>query len=348
MRDVMARAAVALRVVAEPPVRDASAPGALRLSVVPFSTDGNSWIEGGGGGVMVHGAVDAGRGAKRAFVLVSVRDQQRIELRCADAVGEWEVLEAVDSNGKLAGESFWTRAQRNKRHVEDGVGVEWTLPATRGGASVVEAFDNVPGYDRQMVAIDAEGKEHASRSVQGVQGVQGVEELRASGPVGSQTRGVFAGLPLERIARFELRGQRHAAAIFADVSLRPGFATQPRVQRDVKESGPADRLMDRALTFDSGEPLMEVLESIAQASGAKIDVHWRDFAEYQRLSKASKVARFRLAQASAVTAVRAAIEAAGGRDFTVVVSADGQTIRVAAGQFHLIRGDQRPASVPRR
>ena len=192
-----------------------------------------------------------------------------------------------------------------------------------------------------MVAIDVDGKEHASKST------QAAEELRVFGSGTSRTRGVFADLPLNRLKRVELRGRRLSAVVFENVSLRRGGKTTPEVASDIMKSGPSDGVMQQPLVVVD-QPLEQVLAAITAASKAKIEVQWRSFAEYQKLAPQSRVESLALSRATPVTAVRAAMEAAGGHDFTVVTSADGKTIRVVSGQFYPIRGDGRPTSVRRR
>jgi hypothetical protein len=330
---------VALQLKVEPLDRDVSLP---RISVVPHSTDGNTWIE--GGGMMATQRDAAGHVTSRTlapYTLVSVRDQQSVDLRVAIAGGDWEVMEAIDPAGKTVGHTFWVRQMEAKRRPEDGQRIEWGLPAERGGATVVESFDTIPDFERQMVAIDVDGKEHPSHST------KEVEEFRVFGDATSRTRGVFGDLPLNRVARVELRGRRLSAAVFEKVSLRRGGKTTPAVTGDVMKSGPADRIMEKNLVVVA-QPLEQVLRMIEEASGAKIDVHWKSFAEYQKLAPTSEVEPLALSRATPITAVRAAVEAAGGRDFTVVVSADGKTIRVDAGAYFPIRGDNRATSVRRR
>jgi hypothetical protein len=193
----------------------------------------------------------------------------------------------------------------------------------------------MPNDEVRVVAYDVAGKMHRF----GTTPFQPATGTRYRG--GGVEHGVFPGLPLARVDRFELQYRPQHMGRFQNVSLRSGEKTDVRMEAigvtPRTSASPAERRIARELSCDQA-PLGAALVAIERAGKVAVNVRWDDFAEYQKWTASSPVT-LRLTGVTPPTAVRAAIESAGGRDFTVIVSPDGRTVHVVAGAFHATYGN---------
>ena len=250
------------------------------------------------------------------------------------------VLETVGADGKTLGANLAAKVARKEIDFIAPFAntfIGWTPPAEVDGRSFIAAVHALPDVRTRVVAVDTNGKQH-------LPGAAGAGfSTGSSTDAFSIAWGGFAPSP-ENIERYELHGQPLRTLRFEHLALTPDAATEPTA-RDAADDGPgpADRTIREALRFD-GESIADALEKVADAAGVAVTVDWEAFDPQSELGREMPVRPLGLQHVTPRTAICALVESAGGRDFAVVVSPDGRTLRVVRGTYHTLRADGRPVS----
>ena len=281
-------------------------------------------------------------GTGRARVRISnVTDEPRLDLYVGVATGEEMTLDAARTDGE------WPRDLINDELLPDLLGKISFAPPTEadGQAAIAALVDIGDDWVYRLIAVGKDGTEHAEQAIGGPIGGNGVG-------VSGKSRWAKFNLPPGDVAYYALRGRRVAWVRFEDVAARPQSWMTPRadvVPPDMAdESGPIDRpFRDRVKI--GGESLGGALARIGDRGrfdSFEVRVDWVGFARYQPINGDTPTPAVVLESPTPLAAVRAVLESAGLRDFTLMVDRDGEYVMVRAGKIYPTLATGRPPGLP--
>ena len=274
-------------------------------------------------------------------------DELATDVEFGFVAGDWKTVVTLDPKGERVG-----------AFTPGSMAYEWTMPALIDGRAAITAF--LAGKsERQLrvIAIDADGRAH--------------ENLREwkPGPDGKMTAtpymntratwslngddfqlaaARFDDVEPEKIVRYEIQQKTFDRVRVANIAMAPGVDARPVAQDPAKDTtGPAGTPIEQ-LIFDE-RPLEECLAIIADAGHVTIEPPpWASLQENRRDAAGPRSpVTIGLTHVTPPTAVRAALESAGVRDFMVVASPDGTSIRIIAGEYQPTAGNFRTPAAPR-
>ena len=236
--------------------------------------------------------------------------------------GDWKFDAIADENRKIG-----------FRHVR-------FLPAVEsGGRAVAIARVKLPDWKCRLVAVGVDGATHRGDP-------PGVDS-RAVGLGGGDDGwpriwwGRFP-LTVEQVDYFAVVGREIEWARFENVAAKPGNWSVPRAElvpgEKRSESGPVDQTLPGRVDLDAG-PLVDVLATLGERGGFEVRANWGVWADKQTKP-------ISLQDPTPLAAVRAVLESAGWREFTLLVDRDGEYVRARHGRSEPTFPDGRPPGLP--